>query len=68
MSERHYEQTCFKLSAWPTPVIDIVHNSDVNNDIVTPGRPVRLRTGHSWYGQRTITYIVLAGVVGIDGR
>ena len=29
MSERHHKQTCFKLSAWPTPVINIVHNIDV---------------------------------------
>ena len=35
MSERHHEQTCFKLSAWPIPVIDIVHNTDVNTDIGT---------------------------------
>ena len=35
MSERHHEQTCFKLSAQPTPVIDIVHNADVNTDINT---------------------------------
>ena len=35
MSERHHKQTCFKLSARPTPVIDIVHNTDVNTDINT---------------------------------
>ena len=35
MSERHHKQTCFKLSAWPTPMIDIVHNTDVNTDIDT---------------------------------
>ena len=35
MSERHHEQTCFKLLAWPTPVIDNVHNTDVNTDIDT---------------------------------
>ena len=35
MSERHHKQTCFKLSARPTPVIDIVHNADVNTDINT---------------------------------
>ena len=35
MSERHHEQTCFKSSAWPMPVIDIVHNTDVNTDIDT---------------------------------
>ena len=100
MSERRHEQTCFKLSARPTPVIDVVHNADVNTDIntdrpensaprnisdvnlfkcnvldtqegrpmegmtkFTPGRPVRLRTGRSWYGQRTIAYFVLAGAV-----
>ena len=35
MSELHHEQTCFKLSARPTTVIDIVHNADVNTDINT---------------------------------
>ena len=34
-SERHDEQTCFKLSARPTPAIDIVHKTDVNTDINT---------------------------------
>ena len=34
-SERHHEQTCFKLSARPTPAIDIVHKTDVNTDINT---------------------------------
>ena len=32
-SERHREQTCFKLSGRPTPAIDIVHKTDVNTDI-----------------------------------
>ena len=32
MSERHHEQTCFKLSARPTTVIDIVHNADIDTD------------------------------------
>ena len=35
MSERHHEQTCFKLSARPMPDIDIVHNADVSIDINT---------------------------------
>ena len=35
MSESHHEQTCLKLSARPTPVIDIVHNAAVNTDINT---------------------------------
>ena len=39
MSERHHEQTCFKLSARPMPDIDIVHNADVSTDINTD-RPV----------------------------
>ena len=34
-SERHREQTCFKLSGRPTPAIDIVHKTDVNTDINT---------------------------------
>ena len=35
ISERHHEQTCFKLSARPMPDIDIVHNADVSTDINT---------------------------------
>ena len=35
MSERHHEQTVCKSSAWPTPVIDIVHNTEVSIDIYT---------------------------------
>ena len=35
MSECHHKQTCFKLSARPTTVIDILHNGDVNTDINT---------------------------------
>ena len=35
MSECHHEQTYFKLSAWPTLVIEIVHNTDANIDIDT---------------------------------
>ena len=35
MSERHHEQTCFKLLARPMPDIDIVHNADVSTDINT---------------------------------
>ena len=35
MSERHHEQTCFKLSARPMPDTDIVHNADVSTDINT---------------------------------
>ena len=35
MSERHHEQTCFNLSAWPTPAIVIVHKTDVNTDMNT---------------------------------
>ena len=34
-SERHHEQTCFKLSARPTPAIVIVNKTDVNTDINT---------------------------------
>ena len=34
-SERHHEQTCFKLSARPTPAIVIVHKTDVNTEINT---------------------------------
>ena len=34
-SERHHKQTCLKLSARPTPAIDIVHKTDVNTDINT---------------------------------
>ena len=33
--ERHHKRACFKLSAQPTPVIDIVHKTDVNADIYT---------------------------------
>ena len=35
MSERHHEQTCFKVSARPMPDIDIIHNADVSTDINT---------------------------------
>ena len=34
-SERHHKQTCFKLSARPTPANDIVHKTDVNTNINT---------------------------------
>ena len=35
MSERYHKQICFRLSAWPMPDIDIVHNADVSTDINT---------------------------------
>ena len=35
MSEHHHEQTCFNLSARPTPAIVIVHKTDVNTDMNT---------------------------------
>ena len=34
-SERHHKQTCFNLSARPTPAIVIVHKTDVNTDMNT---------------------------------
>ena len=34
-SQMDHKHTCFKLSAWPMPDTDIVHNTDVNTDINT---------------------------------
>ena len=35
MLVRHHKQTGCKSSAWPTPVIEMVHNTDVSIDIYT---------------------------------
>ena len=34
-SQTNHKQACFKLSAWPMPDTDIVHNADVSTDINT---------------------------------
>ena len=47
-SERHHKQTCFKLSARPTPAIDIVHKTDVNTNINTI--PVRVFSSKEYLG------------------
>ena len=35
VSERQQERTCFKLSAWPTTAMGIIHKTDANTDINT---------------------------------